>query len=195
MNFETLPPDSDINHLTDTQEKILSLLYVFSGALSAVGSSTIVYKVLKNRRKATPYDRLMLGLSSCDLVASLNYMWMPFLLPEDTSLRVWARGTDTTCTMIGFFTQFSFAAIFYNCILSFYYLLTVRFGVKRQEFSKRYEPYFHTFTLFFFTATARFATSIVFKMRFRRPISAAITVTGAGCRNWSPPIRYVGRPL
>ena len=69
-------------NIDDNQEKVVSILFVFSGTLSVVGSSTIVYKVLKNRANATPYDRLMLGLSSCDILASLNFMMAPFLVPE-----------------------------------------------------------------------------------------------------------------
>jgi hypothetical protein len=145
---------SEIPSLTDDQEIVLSLLFVFSGTLSVLGSSTIVYKVLKNREKATPYDRLMLGLSGCDIVASLTLILGPFLLPQETSPRVWARGTDATCTMLGFFAQLAFASIFYNCMLSFYCLLTVRFGVKRKRFAERYETWMHLFTIFYFLLTA-----------------------------------------
>lgn len=125
--------NSEIPTLTDSQEKVLSLLFVFSGTLSVLGSSIIVFKILKNLKKATPYDRLMLGLSGFDIVASLTYILTPFILPQETSMRVWARGTDGTCTFLGFLSQLSFAAVFYNCMLSFYYLLTVRFGVSPLE--------------------------------------------------------------
>jgi hypothetical protein len=153
---------SRISTLTDGQEITLYLLGVFAGALSVVGSSSIVYKVISDRAKAAPHDRLMLGLSSCDIVASISYAMSPFLLPQDTSQRVWARGTDGTCTFLGFLTQFSFSAIVYNMMLSFYYLLTVRFGVKRAQFAKRYEFWMHAVTLLFFLVTA--SAGLVFGM-------------------------------
>ena len=152
--------NSEIPTLTDSQEKVLSLLFVFSGTLSVLGSSIIVFKILKNLKKATPYDRLMLGLSGFDIVASLTYILTPFILPQETSMRVWARGTDGTCTFLGFLSQLSFAAVFYNCMLSFYYLLTVRFGIKRQRFAQRYELWMHAFTIIYFLFTAAIGSVI-----------------------------------
>lgn len=152
---ESLEDDiSETSSLTDNQEIVLSLLYVLSGTLSVLGSSTIVYKVLKNRKKTTPYDRLMLGLSGFDILASLTFALSPFLLPAKTSPRVWASGTDATCSVLGLFTQLAFAALVYNGLLSFYYLLTVRFGVKRKQFSDRYEFWMHFCTIIFFVFTA-----------------------------------------
>ena len=128
--------------------------------MSALGSSTIVYKVITNFRRSKPYDRLLLGLSSCDIVASMTYMLSPFLLPQQTSHRVWAVGNDMSCTMLGFFTQFSFSAIWYNCMLSFYYLLTVRFGIRRQTFADRIEPWMHFATLLFNISTSSYGAVI-----------------------------------
>ena len=102
----------------------------------------IIYLVIKNQRK-TPYKRILLGLSVCDIIASTTYAISPFLLPQATSQRVWARGTDRSCSILGFLTQFAFSAIWYNGMLSFYYLLTVRFGVKTQTFARRFEPIIH----------------------------------------------------
>jgi hypothetical protein len=86
---------SRISTLTDGQEITLYLLGVFAGALSVVGSSSIVYKVISDRAKAAPHDRLMLGLSSCDIVASISYAMSPFLLPQDTRRKKWqVNSTD-----------------------------------------------------------------------------------------------------
>ena len=155
----TLTPmwEDEFPQLTANQEIVLSLLFVFSGTLSVLGSSTIVYKVMRNFRSktCTPYDRLMLGLSSFDIVSSFNWVMTPFLLPEDGSQqRVWAKGNDKTCNMLGFFTQIAYAAVVYNGLLSFYYLLTVRLGVKRQRFATRYEIPFHLCTIIYFVGTA-----------------------------------------
>jgi hypothetical protein len=145
---------SEISTLTDRQEVALSVLAVFSGTLSILGSSLIVYRVYQNRQNTSPYDRILLGLSCSDIIHSATYALSPFLLPQNTSQRVWASGTDKTCSFLGFLTQLAFAAIWYNGMLSFYYLLTVRFGVKRQAFTRRYEPYIHIFGIFYFVLTA-----------------------------------------
>lgn len=146
--------------LTDAQEITLSLLYIFSSLLSILGSSTIAYKVISDRAHAVSYDRLMLGLSISDILASTGWLLTPFLLPKDTSSRVWAIGNDASCTFLGFLTQLGFAAVIYNMFLSFYYLLTVRFGVKRQAFAVSYEMWFHVFAIVFAVGTATVGASI-----------------------------------
>ena len=102
----------------------------------------------------TPYDRIMLGLSISDMISSLTWAISPFLLPEDTSARVWAKGSDASCSFLGMLTQLSFASIWYNGMLSIYYLLTVRFGVKRERFQRRYELAMHLSTIIYFGGTA-----------------------------------------
>jgi hypothetical protein len=144
---------SEISSLTDGQEKLLSLLYFTSGLLSVVGSSMIIYLVATNTRK-TPYKRIMMGLSACDIIASATYAMSPFLLPKETSFRVWANGTRGTCSFLGVLTQFSFAAIWYNGALSFYYLCTVRFGVKTTAFARYYEPVVHILCIGYNVVTA-----------------------------------------
>jgi len=142
--------------LSDSQEKILILLQIGSAILSVSGSGVIVCKILRSmKRSSSPYDRIILGLSSCDFVSSFTYAVGPFLLPSDTSQRVWAFGNDTTCTWLGFFAQLACLwAIWYNCVLSFYYLLTVRFKVKRREFTRKYELWMHLPGAIFFPLTA-----------------------------------------
>lgn len=147
--------DPNASSLTDQQEVLMSTLGVISGCLSFIGSSLIVYRVVKNRHEGTnSYDRLMLGLSLSDLVASFTFGFGPLLLPKDSSTRAWASGSDATCTLLGFTSQFSFCAVVYNGLLSVYYLLTVRFGVKKQVFATRYEPYFHAVAVLFFLLTS-----------------------------------------
>lgn len=108
----------------------------------------IVYLVFQNSRK-TPYKRILLGLSISDIIASITWILAPFLQPADSSQRVWAHGTDATCAFLGFMMQISFAAVWYNGMLSFYYLLTVRFRVKSSVFATRYEPWIHIFSVGF----------------------------------------------
>lgn len=155
MSPSSSPEASATNgSLSDSQEKTLSLLAAGAGLLSIFGSSLIIFRVVKNRKSTTPYDRIMFGLSCCDIVASLTFALSPFLIPASTSTRVWAIGNQATCTLLGAMQQFSFSAVFYNGVLAFYYFMTVRKGVKRLVFARRYEPYLHFFTIFFFSATA-----------------------------------------
>ena len=158
----TTSTETEIDYtLSNEQEMILSAIQFASALLSLIGSCTIVFKILRSlyqTQTTTPYDRIILGLSSCDIVASAVYAVSPFLLPSETSQRVWAMGNDNTCKALGFLTQLSALwAIWYNCILSFYYLLTVRFQVKRHEFFRKYEIWFHLSGAIFFPLTSLIA--------------------------------------
>jgi len=147
-----------ISDLTEQQEVVLSVLQILSATLSLVGSCIIVFKIFRSmyhKQTTTPYDRIILGLSSCDVVSSCMYIMSPFLLPQNTSQRVWAVGNDATCQALGFLTQLSVIwAIWYNCILSFYFLLTIRFQVKRKDFVRKYELWMHLPGAIFFPVSA-----------------------------------------
>lgn len=158
MNDTTDDVSTSLSDLSDSQEIILAVLQVCSSILSLIGSCMIVFKILRSlsrKQTTTPYDRIILGLSTCDIVSSCTYMVGPFLLPSETSQRIFALGNDRTCNQLGFLTQLSgLWAVWYNCILSFYYLLTVRFSVKRKEFRRKYELWFHLSGAIFFPTTA-----------------------------------------
>ena len=116
----------DISSLSDTQEIILSVLPIISGFLSMIGSFTIIYVEWNlgrtKRKKWTTYARLLIAMSCCYVVVSITFIIQPFLLPTKTSQRVWAFGNDSTCSVLGFLFQLSFAATLYNGFLSFYCL-------------------------------------------------------------------------
>ncbi len=150
--------ETEVSDLSDQEEKALIILQLCAAGLSLIGSSTIVFKILRNlctTKTTTPYDRIILGLSSCDIVSSITYGIGPFLLPAETSQRIWAFGNERTCQGLGFLMQLSCIwAIWYNCILSFYYLLTVRFRVKREVFCRKYELWMHLSGILFFPITS-----------------------------------------
>ena len=151
---------SQISPLTDYQGRTLSILTIASATLSVLGSFTIILKVVANRHELSPYDRIMLGLSVSDVLLSCSYALGPFLIPSDSSHRVWAMGNDVSCSFLGWLTQLALSAIWYNALLSFYYLLTVRFGISRLVFARRYEKYFHGLTLLFFISTATVGSAL-----------------------------------
>ncbi|CAB9518798.1 expressed unknown protein [Seminavis robusta] len=132
--------------LTETQDKILSLLPLFTGSISIVGSGQIIYMVLTSEKK-TPYRRILLGLSSCDILSSMHLILQPYLMPSGTA--VWAFGNEATCDALGFFQQLASCDIWYNTMLSFYFLLhvTVRYAVLENNFARTYEPWMHLFSL------------------------------------------------
>lgn len=141
--------------LSDAQEKVLAILPIPSAILSIFGSATILYMCCRtrNERKWTTYTRLLIGLSICDILSSLTLGVAAFLRPRD-NLRVWTFGNEATCSAIGFLTQFSYSGLFYNAMLSFYFLLSARFRIKNERIAKRIEPFMHFLSLLFPLVTA-----------------------------------------
>jgi hypothetical protein len=153
----------EISTLSDGQEKILSLLPIMSGLLSISGSATIIYMTSRRggknehqrkRKKWTPYTRLLFGMSCCDIVGSVTLILTPFLLPAKTSQRVWSLGNDATCSVLGFLYQLSLSGMLYNAFLSFYFVLTARYGWKNKQFARTMEPAFHIVSIGYPLATA-----------------------------------------
>lgn len=141
--------------LTDTQEIFLSLLTIFSSILSIIGSSLIIFRILKWEERLGSYHRIIFGLSCADLIGSIMHIMEPFLVPADSpEARVWAKGTKATCSFLGFLSQLSISVIAYNSFLSCYYLVTIRFGVKKDTFAKLYEGWMHGTIISFFVLTA-----------------------------------------
>ena len=145
--------ESEISSLTDAQEIAVTLLSIPSACLSILGSSLIIYLFIKSEHK-TPYKRLLLGMSLCDIVISFGVPFQWILVPQATSQRVWAVGNDATCTALGIWWQLSFSAFWYNGMLTFYYLLTIRYGITDKIFSWRVEPFMHVMSVGYPLVTA-----------------------------------------
>ena len=139
---------ANITTLTDTQEKVLSLLPIFPGILSVCGSLTIISMVMCSKVKS-PYKRLLLGMSICDTVLSLTIPFHAFLLPKETSRRVWAFGNYNSCAAMGALLQFSISALLYNSMLSFYFLVRVRLSWTETDIGRYVEPVLHSVALGF----------------------------------------------
>ena len=84
----------------------LCILPMLSGFLSLLGSGWIIVEVVTTKVKLhTVYNRLLLGMSIVDVLASIAYMFSTIPIPADTVDVDWAFGTIRTCTVQGFFVQ------------------------------------------------------------------------------------------
>ncbi|KAG7343035.1 hypothetical protein IV203_020980 [Nitzschia inconspicua] len=137
--------EDDYKTLSPSQYKLLTILPIPTAVLSVVGSGAIIYMVARSRRQRewTPYKRLLFGMSACDILLSINAAVGNIMRPEISSPRVWAFGNQATCTASGFLGQLSLSAILYNGGLSFYFLLSARFGWKNDRIAKWVEPLMH----------------------------------------------------
>jgi hypothetical protein len=132
-----------------------------------VGSFSVIYVILKDRRKNLKmvYQRLMLGMSVMDVIASggltiMNGWAIPVGTESFSAWRYWtatpqgtsefygARGTVTTCNFAGMFMfLIPTSAGTYSIMLSFYYLLVLRYD-KRERWIARYvEPVIHVLAI------------------------------------------------
>lgn len=141
--------------LSETQGIVLALLPIPSAMLSIFGSTVILYMAKKSREKRnwTPYTRLLIGLSIFDIFSSITMAASTFLRPSD-SHGAWSFGNDASCSSIGFFTQASHSSACYSAMLSFYFLMTARFGLKNDYIAKWFEPWMHVISIGYFLGTA-----------------------------------------
>eukprot|EP00980_Cylindrotheca_fusiformis_P006834 scaffold1429_cov110-Cylindrotheca_fusiformis.AAC.6 len=138
---------------SERQQRFLSIGFIPTAVLSIFGSSLIITSI-RNENKITPYRSIMLWLSVFDIIRSLSWTLQPFLSPSDgPDAWVWAFGNDATCNLMGGLGQFGFAAQWYSGLLSFYFVLTARYGVQQQTFGKVL-GFVHGFIIVWSLATA-----------------------------------------
>lgn len=140
--------------LSDGQEKVLSILPILSSLLSIWGSTSIIF-MYKNtpKRSRNCYKRIMVGLSCTDLVMSITLALQAFLLPSNGGA-VWAVGNEVSCNAMGIFQQFGFSAIWYNGMLSWMFVLTIKYSVSEEDLVQKYEPWMHGTSILFNLITA-----------------------------------------
>jgi len=179
-----------VRQLTDCQERFLAVLPLPSACLSLLGSGIIIYiaSQSRKRRQWTPYTRLLVAMSVCDILYSISISTSSFMRPRDSSVFVWALGNDASCNASGFLNQLSMSAIFYNAMLSFYFLLTARFGMTRDRFSKRVEPLMHAISIGHPLLTASFGSAKNFYAE-RRGIMGCWLEFDKACVSEDPEIR------
>ena len=132
----------------DSEGKRAALAWIprVTGFMSFIGSSLIILDVLrarsKNRnKKVSIFHQLILVMSLFDISSSICWMFstapIPVYIDGSPSTIYGARGNDATCTAQGFFFQLGYmGSIFYNLVLSFYYLLVIVYAFKEPKLQK-----------------------------------------------------------
>jgi len=139
------------------KQHALALLPKVTGAISMTFSSMILFtiakKVVRHKRKISVYDRLVMGMSVADWLASVGMFLSTWPIPRETGV-LWAVGNQASCNFQGVFTQGpTSAATIYNSSLTFYFLLVVLFQWKQTQF-RRYEFCFHVVPIMWGLSTA-----------------------------------------
>mmetsp|Transcript_23510 Transcript_23510/g.26796 ORF Transcript_23510/g.26796 Transcript_23510/m.26796 type:complete len:473 (-) Transcript_23510:101-1519(-) len=129
----------------------------FTGSLSAVSSSIIIYLICRSEKKlSTIYHRIMFGMSCTDILSSVALAFTTLPMPkinlctgeEDYDWGVLRLGNMQTCKAQAFFVRFGVVAMFvYNAMLCCYYTCAIAFGMQENNIRKRVEPLMHVLTI------------------------------------------------
>jgi len=129
----------------------------FSGGLSAISSSLIIYIIVRSEtRLSSIYHRIMFGMSLADICGSiamaLTSLPMPSYMPQEEVFGYrWAGtrlGNTYTCNAQGFFSTFGVSCMLhYNSMLCVYYACAIAFTMKERNIKKYVEPILHGFPL------------------------------------------------
>jgi len=125
------------NETTAVEFDFRSFLYICSASLSILGSTTILFKIIRDRLKSgsmTPYDRFMVGVSCGDILISIYYAMSPF---------IYWNPSPASCQATGVLAILVLGSVWYNGLLSCYFLLTVLSQVRRKNLVERFEPWMH----------------------------------------------------
>ncbi|EJK60190.1 hypothetical protein THAOC_19505 [Thalassiosira oceanica] len=125
--------------------KVLSIIPHVSGPLSVIGSGSIAYDILSDRKNKVkrPYYRIMLVMSIVDGLSSFALAFSTLPIPAGAEGVYGAAGTTQSCTTQGFFIQLMMISPLYNLILSTYYLLLGKYHMSEEEIARRYEKNMH----------------------------------------------------
>mmetsp|Transcript_42983 Transcript_42983/g.62993 ORF Transcript_42983/g.62993 Transcript_42983/m.62993 type:complete len:359 (-) Transcript_42983:463-1539(-) len=127
----------------------------FTSTLSIIGSSTIVYMMISDRKRKLheSNNRFLFCMSLIDILNSLACFVSSAPLPKDSGV-YGAIGNDATCTIQGFLIQLGVAVPYYNASLCMFFLLTIRFNMTQKKFALKLEPFFHAVSLLWPLLTA-----------------------------------------
>jgi hypothetical protein len=137
--------DNDTDHLySATQQKILFVLPIVPGILSAIGSGLLLYVIFSDakRKLRHVYHRALLGFSILDIFVSIVYAASSLPVPRGTPGTFGAIGNWTTCQISGLLLQFSMSLGMYWAFICLYYVSLVRYRV-REHALIRYEVIVH----------------------------------------------------
>jgi hypothetical protein len=137
------------------QQVILAVTPKISSCLSLLGSSWIFVEVITTTSKRRNlYNRLLCVMSGFDIITGIWLFASTWPIPRGTHNVSFSVGTQTTCTIQGFFVQMAIVVPIYNCYLALYYLLVIKYKVSEERIKFVIEPVMHIFAVCFGLMTA-----------------------------------------
>ena len=138
---------------SEEQLWVLFFISYVPALLSLGGSSWIIRSIYRQRTHAlhmATYQRLMIGLSVSDWIASFSLIvFKNWTLPEETNgiLTQGAKGTLATCSFTAFFYNANVASALYTASLSLYFVLHIKCRVTARNMQRCIEPWLHVLSV------------------------------------------------
>lgn len=135
------------------QELALAITPRVGAVLSIPSSMFIISEAISDHQKGkgTAIQRALVGMSVVDVLASFAWGLSTWAVPEGTTPL--ARGNVVSCNFQGFLLQFAIGAPLYNCSLSLYYVLVIRYNWTNERLAK-IERFVHAFIITFTLGTS-----------------------------------------
>jgi len=96
---------------TYEQQVALAIVPKVTSALSIFGSGFITFDALRPHKVRSSYQRLLVGMSICDLSMSGGIFMSTWPMPRDVPNVFGNVGNVRTCTAQGFFEQFGVSTV------------------------------------------------------------------------------------
>eukprot|EP00543_Licmophora_paradoxa_P014599 CAMPEP_0202479482 /NCGR_PEP_ID=MMETSP1360-20130828/95005_1 /ASSEMBLY_ACC=CAM_ASM_000848 /TAXON_ID=515479 /ORGANISM="Licmophora paradoxa, Strain CCMP2313" /LENGTH=723 /DNA_ID=CAMNT_0049106811 /DNA_START=186 /DNA_END=2358 /DNA_ORIENTATION=+ len=112
-----------------------------TAALSFIATLLVIADITrKGEKRKQLYNQIVLLMAIFDSINAFAWVFTTAAIPADSLFPIYgAIGTDTTCTLQGFFSQFgSIGSIYYNVSLSVYYYLVIVLGWRQKKLRKFY---------------------------------------------------------
>ena len=129
------------------QELTTIIIGRMTATLSILGSSLIIYMIVSDRKRklVRPFHRLVLLMSIFDVLQSVSMVFASAAFPKESGI-YGAKGNTQTCAIQGFFMILGMSVPLYNACLNIYYVLTIRYGISPERFTK-FEPTLHVIAI------------------------------------------------
>jgi hypothetical protein len=165
---------------TEAQLTMLEVIPRITGSLSILGSLYILRDILWKRKSKKATDRLLVGMSVCDVFASIS---TPLILSHALPSPM-GPGNQATCNAQGFFSQFVTATALYTGCLALTYLLSIQYHWKEVKL-RLVEQISHIVILLFVIISG--GLSIHLELYNPTPMSCTMTVFPPGCASEARP--------
>jgi hypothetical protein len=138
-----------------------SISAMVCGSISFIASMLPVVHILRSHEcLSSTYHRLIFGLSTADIIASLGLALSSTMVPKEMRYLVpFASGNIATCDAQGFLCYCMIGvSMGYNSSVCFYYLAIITYNKKFDYIRTKLEPWFHGISSILFPMISSYCT-------------------------------------